>query len=352
MTTPEESAPLQSVGERYVLVEQLSASERHETWRGHDDHAGRQVVITRFHDVTDEWRTGFERRARQLEALSDPGIASVLAHDTHDQPPWIAVAYVDGITVTAMRAEDDLTADDALAVIGQTAFALAAAHGVGIGHGALDGDHVQVRPDGSVALLGFAMTATAPAPRADLAALARLAHELLDHAAGADTDIADLLRLLDAGDWDDPGDIGRTTLALAAAARAGANLPIRPEPAAADSADDDAVTDPRRPWYDETERKRVRNRLIALGAIVVLGGAVLLRIFSAGAGHTAVPDVVGIPYVEAQHDLNEVGLRGSETITTGPTGTEGTVIAQDPVSGQQAKVGSVVRLTVSALGPG
>jgi beta-lactam-binding protein with PASTA domain len=107
-----------------------------------------------------------------------------------------------------------------------------------------------------------------------------------------------------------------------------------------------------RPWYTEEERKRVRNRLIALGAIVVIGGAILLRIFSSGAGQATVPAVTGLPFAQAQHQLNEVGLRASETLTTGPVGSIGTVIAQDPPGGTRAKVGAVVHLTVSTAESG
>jgi serine/threonine protein kinase len=345
MTTPEEPVSLGSVGERYVLVELLASDDRHETWRGHDDLAGRQVVVTRYLGVDDEWRTAFERRARQLEALSDPGIASALAHDANDDQPWLATSYIDGETAAAIAADPGLTSDDALAVLGQTAFALAAAHGAGIGHGSLDSDHIQVRSDGSIALLGFVMAAPA-SPPGDLTALAGLAHQLLDDAASTDTDVADLLQLLDVGDWNDPSDIARTTLALAAAQRVGTDLPTRAVPAGPEK----SAYEPPRPWYDEDERKRVRNRLIALGVIVVLGGAALLRIFTAGAGETSVPGVVGVPYVEAIHDLNEQGLRGNETFTTGRPGSEGTVIQQDPTAGQRVKVGAVVNLTVSAVG--
>jgi serine/threonine protein kinase len=345
MTTPEEPVPLGTVGDRYVLVELLASDARHETWRGHDDLAGRQVAITRYLSNDDNWRTAFDRRACQLEALSDPGIASVLTHDANDDAPWLATTYVDGETVSALAADPGLTSDDALAVLGQTAFALAAAHGAGIGHGSLDSDRIQVRSDGSIALLGFAM-ATPPSLGGDLTALAALAHQLLDDAAATDTDVTDLLRLLDAGDWSDPADIARTTLALAAAQRVGSDVPVRPTEVTAD----ESTPEPPRPWYDEDERKRVRNRLIALGVIVVLGGGALLRIFTAGAGETSVPSVIGVPYVEAIHDLNEQGLRGNETFTTGRAGTEGTVIVQYPTAGQRVKVGTVVDLTVVAVG--
>jgi hypothetical protein len=350
MTTPDE--PLVTIGERYVLVELLDGDEDREVWRGHDDLASRQVVVTRFLTTDDAWLTAFDRRARQLEALSAPGVATALAHDSSDDPPWFAAAYVEGDTAASIASNPGLSVDDALAVIGQTAMALAAAHGAGVGHGRLDSGRIQVRPDGSVALIGFAMDRMA-SPRDDLPALARLARHLLDDAGADAPDITSFLGLLEAGDWTDPADIGRTALALAAAQRAGSEPATKVTAAEADDDEDSKPTlRPNRPWYDEAERKRVRNRLIALGAIVVIGGGILLRIFTAGAGETAVPGVVGIPYVEALHEVNQAGLRGNETVTTGRPGEEGTVIAQDPVAGQQAKVGSVVRLTVAQIGPG
>jgi hypothetical protein len=263
-------------------------------------------------------------------------------------------SYVEGETAQALAADPGLTIDDALAVLGQTALALASTHSAGVGHGRINARHILVRPDGSVALISFAVDRS-PAPSDDLDALVLLAHQLLDEMTvpvdpeqpGAD--VAGFLKLLDGGDWRDPADIGRTALALATAQRAGGSPNLVP---ALTNGADEEVRDPRRPWYDEAERKRVRNRLIALGVIVVLGGAALLRIFTSGSGVASVPSVIGEPYVQAQHDLNEVGLRGSETVTTGPAGTEGTVLAQDPRAGQHAKVGSVVSLTVADTGQG
>lgn len=340
---------METVGERYVLVELLSADEKHEVWRGHDDLAGRQVVITRFLETSAEWRVAFARRARQLQALADPGIASILAHDATADPPWLVAAFVDGETAAMVAADPGLSPDDALAVIGQTALALATMQGAGVGHGRLDGEHIQVRPDGSIALISFVVDRS-PSPAEDLVALGALARELLDEEARKTPDVATFLGLLAAGDWGDPGDIGRTALALAAAQRAGGTMRVHPTAEEADESEEETDPEPPRPWYDEDERKRVRNRLIALGAIVVIGGVVLLRIFGSGAGQTSVPNVIGVPYVQALHDLNEQGLRGNETITTGPVGSEGTVIAQDPSAGQQEKVGSVVDLTVAAVG--
>ncbi|HVS68785.1 MAG TPA: PASTA domain-containing protein [Mycobacteriales bacterium] len=347
MTDDHAPTPLQTVGDRYVLVELIEADERREVWRGHDDLASRPVVVTRYLDATPQWRQTFDRRARALEAVTDPGIASALRHDADDEPPWSTRVWVDGETVADLEADSGVSIDDALAVIGQTALALAAAHGAGVGHGGLDADHILVRPDGSVALIGFAV-ASAPSPATDLAALAALAARLLKDASGEE--VAAFLAWLSGNGGAaaaDPREIGRTALALAEAQRSGAGTNVVPTAAAAH----DTAPEAPRPWYDDAERKRVRNRLIALGAIVVLGGAALLRIFASGGGQATVPGVVGIPYVQAQHELNDVGFRTNETETPGPVGSVGTVIAQDPPAGTRAKVGTLIQLTVVTAEP-
>ncbi|HWC35621.1 MAG TPA: PASTA domain-containing protein [Mycobacteriales bacterium] len=346
MTPPDEPGRLETIGERYMLVDRIAADERREVWRGHDDLTSRPVAITRFLDATPEWRTRFDRRARALAVLSDPGIASTLRHDAHDTHPWVATAWVEGESVATIEATDGFTADDALAVVGQTALALAGAHAAGIGHGGLDASSIIVRPDGSVALIGFALDAE-PAPAADRPALAAVARDLLaSDPASVDPQVARLLeRMGRAGAADDDLlDIGRTALALAIAQRGETSLAAVPPAGDPDAADAEPA---RRPWYDEAERKRVRNRLIALGAIVVIGGAALLRIFSSGAGQATVPSVIGLPFAQAQHQLNEVGFRANETLTTGPVGSVGTVIAQDPPGGTRTKVGTLIQLTVA-----
>jgi hypothetical protein len=349
MTTPDDQpVPLETVGERYLLVELLDADERREVWRSHDDLASRQAVVIRYLNPPPSWHEAFDRRARRLERLSDPGVATVLRHDAHDDPPWLVTAWIDGETVASIAATAPFSVDDALAVVGQAAFALAAAHDAGVGHGRLDADHIMVRPDGSVALIGFAVDAD-PSPAADRPALARLATALIR---GGERDLPpDVTRFLDwlAGGGATqpvaPAEVARTALALAAAQRAGQSSTALATDPSIEAGEATAPESPR-PWYSEEERKRVRNRLIALGAIVVVGGAILLRIFASGAGQATVPRVVGLPFSQAQQQLNEAGFRAGETLTTGPAGSVGTVIAQDPPGGTSAKVGGVVHLTV------
>jgi len=344
--------PMITVGERYVLVEELAGDENHEVWRGHDDLASRQVVVKLYDgpDADDpKWRERFHHRAQQLAALSDPGIASVLEHDADESPVWIAVASVPGDRLDTVLDTGPLPAEQALRVIGQTALALKAAHDVGLVHGAVSTRHLIRRPDGSVALIGFDLTATTTAAD-DIADLRALVHELLP-AVEPDTETSRFLGWLDGGRQpapEDPGDIGRTALALAVSLRGGAPAPVVPAPAP--PSDGETARDPRRPWYDEAERRRVRNGLIALATIVVVAGAALLWLIDRGGGpnEVTVPGVLGLTLNEAETQLTEKFLVVHENLLD----PQGKVTAESPAAGTRVKVGTTVTLTIAASAGG
>lgn len=341
----ESNTPLVTVGERYVLVEQLTADDEREVWRGHDDLASRQVVV-KLYDGTSAadpaWRRRFDQDARRLAALADPGIASVLDHDADEAPVWLVLANVAGDRLDARLGAGGLETHQALRVLGQTALALKTAHDVGLSHGALSARKVLVRADGSASLIGFALAGEAT-PADDLTALRALAHELLPASGTEDGETDRFLGWLDGGKQPapaDPGDIGRTALALAVTARGGPAAPVIPSP----TTPSEPAPAERRPWYDEAERKRVRNGLIAIGTIVVLAGGLLLWLIDRGGGPTqqTVPTVIGLTLTQAQNQLTGDTLRVTENITD----PNGVVTAQTPPGGTEVKVGTLVTLTI------
>jgi hypothetical protein len=356
----ESNTPLVTVGDRYVLVERIDSNEVREVWRGHDDLASRQVVIKLYDgpETNDEgWRTTFDRTARRLAALSDPGIASVLDHDAEEPPVWLVLANVPGTTLDVAAEESGLPAATALRVIGQVALALKTAHDAGVSHGAVSARHVMLRPDGAATLIGFDLVAAAR-PSGDLAALRSLAAELLTTAAAAGPGGSETARFLS---WlegakqpapTDLGDIGRTALAVAmTAGTAEGEVTATVGPASGSVPAEEVAPQSRRPWYDEAERKRVRNGLIALGTIVVVAGAVLLWVVDRNGGptHVNVPSVVGLTLSDAQNELTQDVLRVTENVTD----PKGIVTAQSPPAGTEVKVGTLVILTIRpAVGSG
>lgn len=350
MSEPEQPALV--LGDRYVMVERLDDEDGHQAWRGHDDVVSRPV-LAEIHAVVpaeDDWRDRFDIAARRLEALSHPGIASTLDHDAEAPRPWLVAAAVDGDRVDEILDDDgELTADDAMAIVGQTALALKAAHDAGIAHGSVDPRHIVVRPDGSSALTGFQVP-TSRRQADDLAALAALARRLLPATAATDEQVAGFLRWVAGSAATDAGEIGRTALALAAAIRgAHATTVVTTTAPAGEPVEDEPATGERRTWYDEDERKRVRNGLIAIGAIVVIAGAALLFVVNRSGGPTSatVPYVVGETLNEAQKELTQAVLRVTENITD----PSAYVTGQSPAGGTRVKVGTLVTLTVSETGP-
>jgi hypothetical protein len=233
----------------------------------------------------------------------------------------------------------ELTDPQLLEVVGQVGFALQALHEQGRAHGHVTADAITLHDDGSVTLRSSGAAAVAaPAELAeDLAALGRVARDSLP--AGSDAEVRGFLdRLADAhpGSSADAGDIARTALALAAG----------PMPAAATRT---AVPPPRTPAADrpiDHEQRRVRNRFIAIGAVVVLVGLVLLK--ACGGGGQAVPDVTGDTYPAAVSTLHAHGFVARERTMPATAGQRvGTVVAEFPAAGSRPRAGTAITVTVA-----
>ena len=76
------------------------------------------------------------------------------------------------------------------------------------------------------------------------------------------------------------------------------------------------------------------------------GSTVRLNV-SKGTGRVEVPDVVGENQVDAREQLQNLGL-GANVVEVPSSQPGGTVVAQNPVAGSSAPLGSNVRLNVSA----
>jgi serine/threonine protein kinase len=333
-------------GDRYVLGDRITAGDTREVWQAHDDIVSRQVALKIFFGAPPAdpaWRERFRHDASRLVALSHPGIAKVYDHDESEEEAWLAMAFVAGRPLADLLADGSVDAATALDIVGQTAFAVQAAHDVGVAHGAIGPASIMIRPDGVVSLIGFAV-ASGARQADDLRALGELATHCLSGPAvstsGLPPDVEDFMGwVTDAGHSTprDAGEIGRTALALATSLRAGA--PAAVVPPAPSPATDPIDAEPR---YDDAERKQVRNRLIVLGTIVVVGGAALLRFVGESGGQVTVPSVVGLPVNQAQLQLTKDGLRSSPPQCVVGKDSGGTVVSQLPLVGASVKAGSTV----------
>ena len=150
----------------YEIVSLLGAGGMGEVYRARDTKLQREVAIKVLPDhlATDRDRlTRFEREAQVLASLNHPYIAAVYGLEESIGVPALVLELVEGPTLADRIAEGPLPLEEALAIAGQIADALEAAHEHGIVHRDLKPSNVKVRPDGTVKVLDFGLAKlTAP----------------------------------------------------------------------------------------------------------------------------------------------------------------------------------------------
>ena len=131
-----------------------------EVYRAHDARLGRDVAIkilpTAFAADADRVAR-FEREARVLASLNHPNIATIHGVEESASIRAIVLELVEGETVADRIARGRLPLVEALAIAGQIAEALDAAHERGIVHRDLKPSNIKITPDGRVKVLDFGL---------------------------------------------------------------------------------------------------------------------------------------------------------------------------------------------------
>lgn len=160
VTDSVESILGQSIG-RYKIVTALGAGGMGEVYLAHDTRLGRKIALkllsTRFTTDGDRLRR-FEQEAHAASALSHPNVCVIHeVGETEDARHYIAMEYIDGVTLRQHMAKKRVKLSEALDVAAQIAAALAAAHSAGIVHRDVKPENVMVKNDGLVKVLDFGL---------------------------------------------------------------------------------------------------------------------------------------------------------------------------------------------------
>jgi len=142
---------------QYVITAPIGAGGMGEVYRARDSRLGRDVAIKTLPAALadDPGRLArFEREARALAALNHPNIATIHGIEDHDGVRALVMELVEGGTLARRGA---LPVPDALALAGQIADALDAAHERGIIHRDLKPANVTITPDGVAKVLDFGL---------------------------------------------------------------------------------------------------------------------------------------------------------------------------------------------------
>jgi serine/threonine protein kinase/tetratricopeptide (TPR) repeat protein len=145
----------------YQVIHEIGSGGMGEVYLAQDTRLGRRVALkllpTYLSKDEDRLRR-FEQEARTASALNHPNVCVIHeVGDTAEGPHYIAMEYVDGVTLRQHIAVARLKLGEVLDVAVQIASGLAAAHEVGIVHRDIKPENIMMRRDGYVKVLDFGL---------------------------------------------------------------------------------------------------------------------------------------------------------------------------------------------------
>jgi len=151
---------------RYRLLRRLATGGMGTVWVARDERLHREVAVKVLPEIMvsdEEVRGRFEREARAMARVLHPNVVPIFDMGTADpstgeELPFIVMELVEGTSLDRLLAgEGRLDLGRALAIAGQVARALGAAHDAGIIHRDLKPSNIMVTPSGTVKVLDFGL---------------------------------------------------------------------------------------------------------------------------------------------------------------------------------------------------
>src|SRR5215217_877275 len=145
----------------YQIVNLIGEGGMGEVYLATDTVLGRRIalkVLPAFVSKDPERLRRFTQEARAASRLSHPNVCVVHEiGETDDGRPFIAMEYVEGVTLRERMRSQSIKLGDVLDIALQIAGALTAAHEAGIVHRDIKPENVVIRPEGYVKILDFGL---------------------------------------------------------------------------------------------------------------------------------------------------------------------------------------------------
>jgi serine/threonine protein kinase len=145
---------------RYVILSPLGAGGMGEVYLAEDTRLKRSVAIkllpANFSQNKDRLRR-FEQEAQAASALNHPNIAHIYEIGEADGVNFIAMEYVDGVTLNEKIHQEKTPLGKLLKYLTQVADGLTKAHAAGIVHRDLKPDNIMISRDGYAKILDFGL---------------------------------------------------------------------------------------------------------------------------------------------------------------------------------------------------
>ena len=129
-------------------------------YAAYDDALDRKVAVKLLHprgSGSPDARARLVREAQALARLSHPAVIHVYEVDTWQDQVYVAMEFVDGVTLAQWQRQEGRTWREVLEAYGAAGRGLAAAHAAGIVHRDFKAANVLVRRDGAVRVVDFGL---------------------------------------------------------------------------------------------------------------------------------------------------------------------------------------------------
>jgi Tol biopolymer transport system component len=167
---PAEDAPmLEGTVLHYRILERLGKGGMGEVYKAADMRLGRLVALKFLSEsVASEPTAGerFQREARAVSSLNHPNICTLYDIHSYKGRFFIAMKYVEGVTLAARIAERPLRVEEVLAYGIQIADGLDAAHSRGIVHRDIKPSNIFITTRGDIKVMDFGLAKVVPVRRA------------------------------------------------------------------------------------------------------------------------------------------------------------------------------------------
>jgi serine/threonine protein kinase/Tfp pilus assembly protein PilF len=158
-----ETTPVISSGDKlgqYEVLAPIGAGGMGEVFRARDPRLGRDVAIKVLPDgmARDPDRLArFQREARAVAALNHPHIVTIFSVEEANGTHFLTMELVEGHPLDRLTRANGLPVEQIVAIAGELADALAAAHDKGIVHRDLKPANIMITHDGRVKVLDFGL---------------------------------------------------------------------------------------------------------------------------------------------------------------------------------------------------
>jgi len=149
----------------YRIFELLGSGGSSDVYKAFDTRLDRFVALKVFTNatLTDDFRDRFVREAKAAASLNHPNIATVYEVGQDESQWYIAMEYVDGVTLREKLDDPECSIAERLGYLAQAADALARAHSKRIVHCDLKPENIMLTHEGLVKVLDFGLVRLAHA---------------------------------------------------------------------------------------------------------------------------------------------------------------------------------------------